>query len=161
MRADKAGISGQNTVTIGDTQLSLTLFKSSERFFLLALLQSPEFEAESLMNVSGPSVAATFRKTVRSPSSLIVIADSLDHGQESLSVKFGGSANGHNGIKSIISALGGEMGFYRFRIGIGRDESPATYVMGKLSSHERQFWDDEGLDLILAEIENVARKSLT
>ncbi|KAF8228853.1 peptidyl-tRNA hydrolase [Tricholoma matsutake] len=144
MRADKAGISGQNTVTIGDTQLSLTLFKS-----------------KSLMNVSGPSVAATFRKTVRSPSSLIVIADSLDHGQESLSVKFGGSANGHNGIKSIISALGGEMGFYRFRIGIGRDESPATYVMGKLSSHERQFWDDEGLDLILAEIENVARKSLT
>jgi PTH1 family peptidyl-tRNA hydrolase len=114
------------------------------------------------MNISGPSVAVTFRKTVQSPKSLIVLTDSLDHRPESLSVKHGGSPNGHNGIKSIISALGGEQGFHRFRIGIGRDDSAsATYVMGKLSSHERQFWDDQGLDLVLAEIENVARKSLS
>lgn len=114
------------------------------------------------MNISGPSVAATLHKTARSPTSLIVLADSLDHKPETLSVKHGGSPNGHNGIKSIISALGGELGFYRFRIGIGRDDSaPATYVMGNLSSHERQFWDDQGLDLVLARIENVVCKSIS
>jgi peptidyl-tRNA hydrolase, PTH1 family len=111
------------------------------------------------MNISGPSVVSTLRKTVRRPSSLIVLADSLDHKPESLSVKLGGSANGHNGIKSIISALGGEMNFYRFRIGIGRhDSAAATYVMGKLSSHERQYWENQGLDSVLMNIEKIARK---
>lgn len=112
------------------------------------------------MNISGPSVAAAFRKTGQLPSSLIVISDSLSHKVETLTVRLGGSANGHNGVKSIISALGGETAFHRFRVGIGRDESDAaSYVMRKLSSHERQFWDDQGLDLVLTEIEKVARNS--
>jgi len=161
MSADRNGISGHSDVTIGDTPVALTLFKSSAFLIYLSLLQSVHVESESLMNISGPSIVATFRKTVHSPSSLIVLADSLDHNPETLSVKLGGSANGHNGIKSIISALGGEKGFYRFRIGIGRSESDqALYVMCKLSSHERQFWDDQGFDLVLAEIERVARKSI-
>ena len=163
MSTDRNGISGNKEVTIGDTSVSLTLFKSSARFLPLAFTPTGllTLKSESFMNVSGPSVAATFRKTVRSPSSLIVLADSLDHRPEILSIKLGGSANGHNGIKSIISALGGEMGFYRFRIGVGRDNSnPADYVMGKLSSHERRFWDDQGLDLVLTEVEKVARKGL-
>jgi PTH1 family peptidyl-tRNA hydrolase len=114
------------------------------------------------MNISGPSVAAAFRKTVKYPSSLIVISDSLSHKVETLSVRLGGSANGHNGVKSVISALGGEMGFYRFRVGIGRDETDAaTYVLCKLSSHERQFWGNEGVDLALREIEKIARKTPT
>jgi peptidyl-tRNA hydrolase, PTH1 family len=115
---------------------------------------------ESLMNISGPSIAAAYRQSVSSPNSMIILADSLSHQVEALSVKLGGSANGHNGVKSIISALGGEMGFYRFRLGIGRDESDAaTYVMRQLSSHERRYWSDEGLDLILKEIEKVALKA--
>lgn len=91
---------------------------------------------------------------------MIVISDSLSHKVETLSARLGGSANGHNGVKSIISALGGEAGFYRFRVGVGRDESDAaTYVMRKLSSHERQFWEDEGLDRVIDEIENVVKKN--
>lgn len=109
------------------------------------------------MNISGPSVAAVYRKTT---SSLIVITDSLLHPVETLSVKLGGSANGHNGVKSVITALGGESNFHRFRIGIGRNGTDAAeYVMQKLSSHERQFWTNEGLDLVLSELENIARKS--
>jgi peptidyl-tRNA hydrolase, PTH1 family len=50
---------------------------------------------------------------------MIILTDSLSRPVEALSVKLGGSANGHNGVKSIISALGGEMRFYRFRLGIG------------------------------------------
>ncbi|KAF5386150.1 hypothetical protein D9615_002592 [Tricholomella constricta] len=143
MSAERNGILGQGNVTIGETMVSLHLFKS-----------------KALMNISGPSIAAAFRRTVSSPSSLIVISDSLSHKVETLHARLGGSANGHNGVKSIISALGGEMNFHRIRVGIGRDETDAaTYVMRKLSSHERQFWNDEGLDLILSEIEKVAFKS--
>lgn len=112
------------------------------------------------MNISGPSVAATYHKTVSSPKSLIVMADSLLHPVETLSVKLGGSANGHNGVKSVITALGGETDFHRFRIGIGRnDTDAAVYVLQKLSNHERQFWSNEGLDLVLSELETIAGKS--
>ncbi|KAF8893465.1 peptidyl-tRNA hydrolase [Infundibulicybe gibba] len=140
MSSDRGGYSGQRDVMLGDILVSLTLFKS-----------------KSLMNISGPSIAAAYRKSVASPTALIVLSDSLSHKPQTLSVRLGGSANGHNGVKSIISALGGEMGFYRFRVGIGRDETDAaTYVMRNLSAHERRFWDDQGLDLVLKEVEKVA-----
>jgi len=145
MAAGGGGYSGHSNVNIGEGSVSLSLFKS-----------------KSLMNVSGPSVAAALRSTARSPSSMIVVQDSLSHNIETVSPKFGGSANGHNGVKSIISALGGEMGFHRLRIGIGRDQSDAaTYVLRKLSSHERQFWgaNGEGIDLIVREIGIILRNT--
>lgn len=113
------------------------------------------------MNVSGPSIAAAFRESVKSPAEMIVLTDSLSHDAAKLSVKLGGSANGHNGIKSIISALGGEMGFHRFRIGIGRNDNcdAAAYVMGRLSSYERRFWEGDGLDIVIDQIEKVALKN--
>ena len=89
---------------------------------------------------------------------MIVVSDSLDHSPASLNVRLGGSANGHNGIKSIISALGGQSNFHRFRIGIGRNGDPATYVLQNLPSHERRFWTNgEGLDLVLEEIARIAK----
>jgi len=142
MSSGKGGYCGRGNILVGNTMIALTLFKS-----------------KSLMNISGPSIVTAYRQSVNSPSSMIVLSDSLSHRVEALSAKLGGSANGHNGVKSIISALGGEMGFYRFRLGIGRDESDAAaYVMRQLSSHERRYWSDEGLDLVLKEIEKIALK---
>lgn len=112
------------------------------------------------MNISGPSVAAVYRKSFHNPKSLVVISDSVQHDVTKLAVRLGGSANGHNGVKSIISALGGEQNFWRFRAGVGYDKTDmATYVLGRLSSHEKQFWAQEGLDLVLAELERVAKKN--
>uniref|UniRef100_A0A8H7Y287 peptidyl-tRNA hydrolase n=2 Tax=Psilocybe cubensis TaxID=181762 RepID=A0A8H7Y287_PSICU len=142
LTSDRGGYSGQGNVLIGETRVNLALYKS-----------------KSLMNISGPSIVKAYRQTVNSPTSMIVLADSLSHRVEAVSMKLGGSANGHNGVKSIISALGGEMGFYRLRLGIGRDESDAAeYVMRQLSSYERRYWVNEGLDLVLHEIEKVALK---
>ncbi|KAG6891577.1 hypothetical protein C0992_003604 [Termitomyces sp. T32_za158] len=142
LSAHRTGFSGQGNVFVGGTMVSLHLFKS-----------------KSLMNVSGPSIASACRNAVQSPRSMIVISDSLSHKAETMHARLGGSANGHNGLKSIISALGNDMNFHRFRIGIGRDDTDAAvYVMNKLSSHERHFWANEGLDLILSEIEKVALK---
>lgn len=140
---DRRGFVGHGTASLGRTPTALTLFKS-----------------KFPMNISGPSIAAVYRKSMASPKPLIVVADSLLHRIETLSVKMGGSANGHNGVKSVVTALGGESDFYRFRIGIGRNETEAaTYVMHKLSSHECQFWANDGLGLVLSELEIVVSKN--
>ncbi|KAF5387307.1 hypothetical protein D9757_005773 [Collybiopsis confluens] len=144
MSSEKNGIIGRGTVTVGDTPVSLILYKS-----------------KSFMNVSGPSIAQVYRNSVKSPAAMIVLQDSMSHRTDQLSVKLGGSANGHNGVKSIISAIGGEQGFYRFRLGIGERGSvdAATFVMGKLTHREREFWTEDGLDDVLDEIEKIARKA--
>ncbi|KAJ8088411.1 hypothetical protein PM082_022484 [Marasmius tenuissimus] len=80
--------------------------------------------------------------------------------RNALSARPGGSANGHNSVKSTINALGGKQDFYRFRLGIGErgGTDASDYVLAKLSSHERQFWQDEGVNLVLEEIEKVLKK---
>ncbi|KAG7446594.1 peptidyl-tRNA hydrolase [Guyanagaster necrorhizus] len=139
LSSNRRGISGQGTVLLAGRPIALTLFKSKK-----------------LMNISGPSIVEAYRATVSSPSSMIVISDSLSHKPQTLSARLGGSANGHNGLKSIMAALGGENRFWQFRAGIGRDESEtADYVLRKLSSSERSFWENEGLDKVLKEIEKV------
>jgi PTH1 family peptidyl-tRNA hydrolase len=110
------------------------------------------------MNISGPPVHMALRKTARAPSSLIVLHDSIEHKPTALSQKFGGSANGHNGIRSLISALGTK-DFHRLRLGIGRPESDvAGYVLSRLPNFERQFWapDGPGLDLVWEQIQRIA-----
>lgn len=156
-------------MSIGETRLKLSLFKSSKLppppppylIFNSAEPVNPKTNlAESLMNISGPSIAAVCRKTVKTPASMVVLSDSLAHNVETLSVRLGGSANGHNGLKSIIAALGNQSDFHRFRIGIGRTQlDAATYVLAKMPTHERQFWaNGRGYDMVLEELEKVARK---
>ncbi|KAH9961265.1 peptidyl-tRNA hydrolase [Russula dissimulans] len=110
------------------------------------------------MNISGPPVRMALRRAASTPSSLIVLHDSLEHKPTSLSPKFGGSANGHNGIRSLISSLGTK-DFFRLRLGIGRPESGvADYVLTRLPSFEHQFWSPEGsgIDLVWEQIEKIA-----
>jgi PTH1 family peptidyl-tRNA hydrolase len=110
------------------------------------------------MNVSGPPVSVVLKKTARSPTSLIVLHDCIEHKPTALSFKFGGSANGHNGIRSLIAALSTK-DFFRLRLGIGRPESNvADYVLGRLPNFERQFWapDGPGLELVWEQIQRIA-----
>ena len=110
------------------------------------------------MNVSGLSVRKILRKTSHTPQSLVIICNSLLHKPDVVSLKFGGSANGHNSVKSVISALG-TPDLYRLRIGIGKNEAidTAGYVLQKLSNREREFWgtNGQGLDLVLKHIEQI------
>ncbi|KAH9935720.1 peptidyl-tRNA hydrolase [Fomitopsis serialis] len=123
----------KHNVPIGSADVSITLYKP-----------------KALMNISGPPVARALKSLAIQPSNMIVVHDSLDHKPMKLSPKFGGSASGHNGVRSIIEALGGEKDFHRLRIGIGRDQSdPADYVLGLLPRSERVFWQDgEGTDAV-------------
>ena len=117
---------------------------------------------ENLMNLSGPCVSQALRTTGIPMSSLVVIHDSLSHTPATLSPRFGGSANGHNGVRSIIEALGGDKAFHRLRIGIGRGEgSVADYVLSRLPSFERQYWDTNGagLDLVIGALQSICASS--
>ncbi len=77
---------------------------------------------QTYMNLSGESVACLMRKhKVEEPGEkLIVISDDLALPFGKIRIRARGSAGGHNGLKSIIAALGTNE-FTRLRIGIQPD----------------------------------------
>jgi PTH1 family peptidyl-tRNA hydrolase len=88
---------------------------------------------ETYMNVSGKSISAARRFFKAEPGSLLVVHDDVDLEPGRLQVRAGGGLAGHNGLRSIASALGTQ-DFLRLRIGVGRpdrgDRRPvADYVL--------------------------------
>ena len=92
------------------------------------------------MNESGGPVKAlaTFYKVP--PERIVAIHDELDIPFGTLRSKLGGGDNGHNGLRSMRSALGtGD--FHRVRVGIGRPpgrQNPADFVLSNYSTVERK-----------------------
>jgi len=90
------------------------------------------------MNRSGRPVsrAASFFQIAL--DQLLVIHDDIDIGYGKIKIKAKGGHGGHNGLRSIIDAVGsGE--FPRVRIGIGRPEGPmdvSDYVLGNFTADE-------------------------
>ncbi len=80
---------------------------------------------ETFMNLSGLSVAALLRELELAPEDLIVLYDELAIPLGSLRIRERGSANGHNGVKSISGVLGTEE-WTRIRIGIGKGSAAAS-----------------------------------
>ncbi|KAI8900864.1 peptidyl-tRNA hydrolase, partial [Globomyces pollinis-pini] len=79
------------------------------------------FKPKEFMNLNGKPIGKAVRHFNVTPSNLIVIHDDLERSLGKISWKQGGSANGHNGIRSIISHLNTNE-FERIRIGIDRPE---------------------------------------
>ena len=79
------------------------------------------------------------------PADHIIIAhDELDIPFQAIRVKLGGGDNGHNGLKSITSALGAP-DYLRLRLGIGRppgQQDPADFVLKPFSSAERKTMNE-------------------
>ncbi|HNQ51399.1 MAG TPA: aminoacyl-tRNA hydrolase [Candidatus Omnitrophota bacterium] len=97
------------------------------------------------MNLSGAAVAPLLRHTRTAVQDLIVVYDDLDLDMGVLRLRPAGSAGGHNGMKSIIAALGTD-DFCRLRIGIGRparrDADVARYVLSSFGRRERKALDE-------------------
>jgi peptidyl-tRNA hydrolase, PTH1 family len=73
---------------------------------------------ETFMNLSGISVRElVIKHEIRPESDLIVIYDELDFPLGMIRIRQRGSSAGHNGMKSIIGALGTQE-FLRIRLGI-------------------------------------------
>jgi peptidyl-tRNA hydrolase, PTH1 family len=76
----------------------------------------------SYMNVVGPPVARLLDELTLDPPRLIVVYDDIDLPFGRLRVRHQGRPGGHNGVRSLIEALGTDV-FRRVKIGVGR---PAT-----------------------------------
>ena len=75
---------------------------------------------------------------------IIVAHDELDIPFQATRVKFGGGDNGHNGLKSITSALGSG-DYFRLRLGIGRppgQQDPGDFVLKPFSANERKSLEE-------------------
>jgi peptidyl-tRNA hydrolase, PTH1 family len=78
------------------------------------------------MNKSGV-IVGYFIPKVFSLDELIVICDNLDLPPGMIRIRKGGSTAGHNGLKSLVAALGSG-DFIRVYVGIGRPVPPETVI---------------------------------
>lgn len=94
----------------------------------------------SFMNSSGGPVVNAARFFKIDPERVVVVHDDLDLPFGTLRLKRGGGDGGHNGLKSITSALGSK-DYVRVRLGIGRPpgrQDPADFVLREFGSAERR-----------------------
>ena len=119
---------------------------------------------KTFVNRSGQAATSLLGLYRASPSDLVVVYDDMDLPVGRLRVRSRGGAGGHNGMKSIIEAVGTEE-FTRVRIGIGRPPSgtdEVDYVLGTMSSEERSRVEEavesaaQAVTCILAESVDVA-----
>lgn len=94
---------------------------------------------QTFMNNSGEAVQSVANFYKIHPSNIAVIHDELDINFGQIRTRLGGSAAGHNGIKSIIQHIGED--FNRIRIGIG-PKTPdqidsADFVLKKFNKDEQ------------------------
>jgi peptidyl-tRNA hydrolase, PTH1 family len=91
------------------------------------------------MNESGRQVGPLAKFYSVAPAEIIVIYDELDIDFGRIRLKIGGGEGGHNGVRSVASALSTK-DFQRVRIGIGRPpgrQDPAAFVLQPFTSAER------------------------
>ena len=88
------------------------------------------------MNNSGEAVSALSRFYKIAPTEILIIYDDMDLPLGKLRLREGGSAGGHNGMRSIIQYLN-TTAFPRLRVGIGRPEHQAiSHVLSRFTKDE-------------------------
>ena len=90
------------------------------------------------MNESGRQVGPLAKFYSVPPADIVVIHDELDIDFGRIRLKFGGGVAGHNGLRSVGSALGTN-DFQRVRIGIGRPPGRmegAAFVLSNFTAAE-------------------------
>ncbi|CAN5826272.1 aminoacyl-tRNA hydrolase [soil metagenome] len=91
------------------------------------------------MNESGRQVGPLAKFYSVAPEDVVIVHDELDIDFGRIRLKFGGGVAGHNGLRSVGSALGTN-DFHRVRVGIGRppgQKSGAAFVLESFNSRER------------------------
>lgn len=100
-------------------------------------------EPLSYVNLSGPVVAQVCREREIAPRDVLVVADDYHLTLGALRLRESGSAGGHNGLRSVIGALGTDA-FCRLRVGIG--EAPpgdaSDFVLSRFRPSERPVMDE-------------------
>ncbi len=122
---------------------------------------------ETFMNLSGLSVGALMNELDLGVEDLIVLYDELDFPLGTLRLAQRGSANGHNGVKSVSGVLGTE-DWLRVRIGVGKPPlesgrivkaGGADYLLTPMRKQELATLD-EVLDQAVRAVEAVLTKGV-
>jgi peptidyl-tRNA hydrolase, PTH1 family len=95
---------------------------------------------QTFMNSSGRAVASLMSRYGSQAEELIILSDEMALPWGMLRVRPGGSAGGHNGLKSVIGAVGA-MNFSRVRMGVKPDHAVgdlASYVLWRMGREERE-----------------------
>lgn len=119
--------------------------KNGERVFLA--------KPQTYMNRSGTAAGKLMRKHGLDGGDLVVVYDdvALEPGQ--LRLRESGGAGGHNGVQSVIDALGSRS-FPRIRVGVGAPRSGRSltdHVLGRFAPDEDRIIElaiETGLDMI-------------
>lgn len=93
----------------------------------------------TFMNLSGTAVQGLLQFFKIEVADLLVIVDDINLELGRLRARAAGSAGGHNGLKSIIEALGMDE-FARLRVGVGRGDARrdlADHVLARFEPDER------------------------
>ena len=112
----------------------------------------------SFMNVSGPPMARLARKLHLGPADLIVVFDDLDLPLGTVRVRLKGSAGGHNGVRSLIEALGTDV-IRRVKVGIGRPGRPGE-DRDRVSDHVLSPFLPEEHDAIAGACDEAVKRTL-
>ena len=145
-------ISNSNKFSKHKSGMDISEVKCADQILVLA-------KSRGYMNESGGPTKSLADFYKISFDQIIVIHDELDLPFGNLRLKLGGGDNGHNGLKSISSALNSNA-YYRVRMGIGRpigDQDPADFVLKPFSKVERVSLDQflqQGVDSILSLVTN-------
>jgi PTH1 family peptidyl-tRNA hydrolase len=102
---------------------------------------------ETFINLSGIAVDCLMDKYRISRNNLLVISDDMNLPLGKIRLRPTGGMGGHNGMRSIISALGGD-DFMRIRVGIGHPREGifgtdrdviVNYVLSDFLPHEEEM----------------------
>lgn len=98
---------------------------------------------QTYMNASGESVGPLMRYFKFTPGQVFVVYDDISFPVGAMRLRAGGSAGGHNGMKSLIAHLGTEK-FPRLRVGIGvpGQKNMIGHVLGKFTPEERPLLEE-------------------
>jgi PTH1 family peptidyl-tRNA hydrolase len=98
---------------------------------------------ETYMNASGEAVAEALRYLPVVAADVILLYDEIDLPAGKLRIRPGGSAGGHNGVRSVIEHLGSDA-IPRVRIGVGRPKQgrdPTGHLLGKVHPELREIFE--------------------
>jgi peptidyl-tRNA hydrolase, PTH1 family len=109
----------------------------------------------TLMNASGRAIARVANYYGVSEEKIIVVHDDMEVGLGAVMVAQGGSAKGHNGVRSVTQSLGND-NFWRVKIGIGRPDvgvEPKEFVLTGFKENEQP-----SIEKAVVEIQNLIEK---
>ena len=130
---------------IGASWKGSSSFKGELATGLLGGVKVLLVKPQTYMNLSGECVSPVLKYHNATIEDLLVVSDDIDLPVGRLRIRKGGSAGGHNGLKSVIERTGSS-DFVRLRIGVGRDPQSRSnvigYVLGKFSPEARKAMDE-------------------